>query len=66
MCINPQFPADLVAFNEKILNGKLYFLGSENKTSRGKILQYIYFKIFVLPSGEKYHRAYFLKFLLIL
>ena len=26
---NPQFPADLVTFTEKILNGKLHFLCSE-------------------------------------
>ena len=29
---NPQFPADLVTFTEKILNGKLHFLCSEKWT----------------------------------
>ena len=27
---NPEFPADLVTFTEKILNGKLHFLCSES------------------------------------
>ena len=27
---NPQFPVDLFTFTEKILNGKLYFLCSDN------------------------------------
>ena len=26
---NPQFPVDLVTFNEEILNGKLHFLCSD-------------------------------------
>ena len=30
MCQNPQFLADLVTFTEEILNGKLYFLCSNN------------------------------------
>ena len=28
---NPQFPADLVTFNEEILNGKLHFLCNERE-----------------------------------
>ena len=28
---NPQFPADLVAFTEEILNGKLHFLCSDRR-----------------------------------
>ena len=30
MWLNPQFPADLVLFTEKILNGKHHFLSSVN------------------------------------
>ena len=30
MSPNPQFPADLVAFTQEILNGKLNFLCSDN------------------------------------
>ena len=29
---NPQFSVDLVTFTEEILNGKLHFLRSENKS----------------------------------
>ena len=29
MWSNPQFPVDLVTFNEEILNGKLQFFGSD-------------------------------------
>ena len=29
---NPQFPADLVKFTEKILNGKLHFCAVANET----------------------------------
>ena len=38
MCPNPQFPADLVAFTEETLNGKLQFLCSERS---GSVLSYL-------------------------
>ena len=28
MCLNPQFPADLVTFTEELVNGKLQFFCS--------------------------------------
>ena len=38
---NPQFPADLVAFTEEILNGKLQFFFAVNYTENVKNFTYV-------------------------
>ena len=60
---NPQFPADLVTFTEKILNGKLHFLCSEMHNGSYKIDIYklqdcIYIILEVLRSLHDLNLSY--------